>query len=237
MAQIVFQRHRVHCLDHIMGPYAFRLDVFARIIFGARISLYVSLSVMLLSVSIGTIIGAVVGYYGGKVDSIVMRIVDVFLAVPSILLSVTVVAALGTGVPVLIVALTVSRIPSFIRIVRSTVMQVKCSDYIEAAVAYGTGSGRIILRHVLPNALGPIIVQATLDLAGILISIAGLGFIGLGIPSPQPEWGTMLAESKSAMLLPPYLMLFPGMAIAVTVLSLNLIGDGLRDALDPKLTD
>lgn len=235
VAQNVFQRHMAPCLDHIMGTDAFGRDVFARIIFGARISLYVSLSVMLLSVSIGTIIGAVVGYYGGKVDSIVMRIVDVFLAVPSILLSVTVVAALGTGVPVLIVALTVSRIPSFIRIVRSTVMQVKCSDYIEAAVAYGTGSGRIILRHVLPNALGPIIVQATLDLAGILISIAGLGFIGLGIPSPRPEWGTMLAESKPDMLLHPYLMLFPGMAIAVTVLSLNLIGDGLRDALDPKL--
>ena len=140
VAQNVFQRHMAPCLDHIMGTDAFGRDVFARIIFGARISLYVSLSVMLLSVSIGTIIGAVVGYYGGKVDSIVMRIVDVFLAVPSILLSVTVVAALGTGVPVLIVALTVSRIPSFIRIVRSTVMQVKGSDSIEAAVAYGTAA-------------------------------------------------------------------------------------------------
>ena len=233
--QNLFERFQSPNSEHIMGTDAFGRDMFARIIFGARISLYVSLSVMLAAVTIGTIIGAFVGYYGGTLDSIVMRIVDVFLAIPSILMSVTVVAALGTGVPVLIVALTVSRIPSFIRIVRSTAMQVKCSDYIEAALAYGSTSRRIILRHVLPNAIGPIIVQATLDLAGILISIAGLGFIGLGIPSPQPEWGTMLAESKVNMLTYPYLMLFPGMAIAITVLSLNVIGDGLRDALDPKL--
>ena len=233
--QNIFERLKPPGEGHIMGTDAFGRDVFARIIYGARISLYVSLTVMLAAVTIGTIIGAFVGYYGGVLDSIVMRIVDVFLAVPSILMSVTVVAALGTGVPVLIIALTVSRIPSFIRIVRSTVMQVKCSDYIEAAIAYGSNSRRIILRHVLPNALGPIIVQATLDLAGILISIAGLGFIGLGIPSPQPEWGTMLAESKVNMLTHPSLMFFPGMAIAITVLSLNVIGDGLRDALDPKL--
>lgn len=233
--QNLFIRFQGPSSEHLMGTDAFGRDVFAKIIFGARISLFISLSVMAISVVVGTLIGAFVGYYGGLADSIVMRVVDVFLAVPSILMSVTVVAALGTGIPVLIAALTVSRIPSFIRIVRSTVMQVKCSDYIEAARAYGSGSGRIILRHVLPNAMGPIIVQATLDLAGILISIAGLGFIGLGIPSPQPEWGTMLAESKANMLTYPYLMLFPGIAIATTVLSLNVIGDGLRDALDPKL--
>lgn len=233
--QNLYQRFESPGREHLMGTDAFGRDVFAKLIFGGRISLLIAIVVMSSSMIIGTVIGSVVGYYGGRLDAIVMRIVDVFLAVPSILLSVTIVAALGTGVPVLMVALTVGHIPTFTRIVRSTVLQVKCSDYIDASIAYGSKQGRIIFRHVLPNAIGPIIVQGTLNLAGILISIASLGFIGLGVPSPQPEWGTMLAESKPHMLVYPYLMLFPGIAIALSVLSLNLIGDGLRDALDPKL--
>ena len=164
-----------------------------------------------------------------------MRIVEIILALPIPLMAVSVVAALGTSTTNLIISLTISMVPPFVRIVRSAVLQVKGSDYIEAAVAYGSKDMRIILTHVLPNAIGPIIVQATLNLASVLLSVAALGFIGLGVPSPQPEWGTMLAESKAQMRYYPWQVIIPGVAIAVTVLSINLIGDGLRDALDPKL--
>ena len=221
--------------NHLLGADAYGRDIFSRIIFGARLSLRISLTSVVCAVVIGTIIGAICAYYGGLVDGIVMRIVDVFLAIPTTLMAVTVVAALGTSINNLIIALTIALIPPFIRIVRSTVLQLKGSDYIEAARAYGTSHIRIILTHILPNAIGPIIVQATLNLANTLLSIAALGFIGLGVPSPTPEWGTMLAEAKSTMRDYQFLVVIPGVAIALTVLAINLIGDGLRDALDPKL--
>lgn len=220
---------------HKLGADAYGRDVFARVIYGARLSLRISLTAVLSAVVIGTIIGAICAFYGGIVDGIVMRIVDVFLAIPATLMAVTVVAALGTSINNLIIALTIALIPPFIRIVRSTVLQLKGSDYIEAAKAYGTSNLGIILTHILPNAIGPIIVQATLNLANTLLSIAALGFIGLGVPSPTPEWGTMLAEAKSTMRDHQFLVVIPGVAIALTVLAINLIGDGMRDALDPKL--
>ncbi|RGX56939.1 MULTISPECIES: ABC transporter permease [Anaerotruncus] len=233
--QNVVERLQAPGGEHLFGTDAYGRDLFARIIFGARLSLMISLSTVTLSLVVGCLLGAVCAYYGGWLDSIVMRLVDVFLAVPMTLMAVTVVAALGTSIPNLILALTISMIPPFVRIVRSAVLQVKGSDYIEAAFAYGSKDLRIIFSHVLPNAIGPIIVQATLNLASVLLSVAALGFIGLGVPSPQPEWGTMLAESKSQMRYYPYLVMIPGIAIAVTVLAINLIGDGLRDALDPRL--
>ena len=211
---------------------AYGRDLFARIIFGARLSLVISLTTVGASMVLGCLIGSLCAYYGGWLDAITMRIVDIFLALPMTLMAVTVVAALGTSTTNLIIALTISMIPPFVRIVRSAVLQVKGSDYIEAAVAYGSKDMRI---HVLPNAIGPIIVQATLNLASVLLSVAALGFIGLGVPSPQPEWGTMLAESKAQMRYHPWQVIIPGVAVAITVLSINLIGDGLRDALDPKL--
>ena len=220
---------------HLLGADAQGRDVFARIIFGARLSLRISSISVLSAALLGTLIGAVVAYYGGVLDTVVMRIVDVFLAVPATLMAVTVVAALGASVNNLIVALAVSMVPPFIRVVRSTVLQLKGADYIEAARAYGTRNNGIIRSHILPNAIGPIIVQTTLNLANVLLSVAALGFIGLGVPSPQPEWGTMLAEAKANMRDYPFLVMIPGAAIALTVLSINLIGDGLRDALDPKL--
>lgn len=220
---------------HILGTDMYGRDLFARIIFGARLSLLISLSTVGASLVLGCLIGSLCAYYGGWLDTITMRIVDIFLALPMTLMAVTVVAALGTSTTNLIISLTVSMVPPFVRIVRSAVLQVKGSDYIEAAVAYGSKDMRIILTHVLPNAIGPIIVQATLNLASVLLSVAALGFIGLGVPSPQPEWGTMLAESKAQMRYYPWQVIIPGAAIAVTVLSINLIGDGLRDALDPKL--
>ncbi len=233
--QNVYEKYESPNEKHIFGTDSYGRDLFARIIFGARLSLIISLSTVGISLVLGCVLGALTAYYGGLFDSIVMRIVDVFLAVPMTLMAVTVVAALGSSIPNLILALTISMVPPFVRIVRSAVLQVKGSDYIEAAKAYGSGSARIIMTHVLPNAIGPIIVQATLNLASVLLSVAALGFIGLGVPSPTPEWGTMLAEAKEQMRYYPYLVIIPGVAIAVTVLAINLIGDGLRDALDPKL--
>ena len=220
---------------HILGTDAYGRDIFARIIYGARLSLIISLSAVMISLVAGCILGALCAYYGGLLDSIIMRITDVFLAVPPMLMAVTIVAALGTGIPNLILALTISMVPPFTRIVRSAVLQIRGADYIEAAIAYGAKDAYIIISHVMPNAIGPIIVQATLDLASVLLSVTALGFIGLGVPSPQPEWGTMMAENKAQMRYYPYLVIIPGIVIAVTSLSINLIGDGLRDALDPKL--
>lgn len=220
---------------HILGTDAYGRDIFARIIYGARLSLIISLSTVMISLVAGCILGALCAYYGGLLDSIIMRITDVFLAVPPTLMAVTVVAALGTSIPNLILALTISMVPPFTRIVRSAVLQIRGADYIEAAIAYGSKDAYIIFSHVLPNAIGPIIVQATVNLASVLLSVTALGFIGLGVPSPQPEWGTMMAENKAQMRYYPYLVVIPGIVIAATVLSINMIGDGLRDALDPKL--
>lgn len=233
--QNVYEKFAPPSREHILGMDAYGRDLFARIIFGARLSLVISLTTVGASMVLGCLIGSLCAYYGGWLDAITMRIVDIFLALPMTLMAVTVVAALGTSTTNLIIALTISMIPPFVRIVRSAVLQVKGSDYIEAAVAYGSKDMRIILTHVLPNAIGPIIVQATLNLASVLLSVAALGFIGLGVPSPQPEWGTMLAESKAQMRYHPWQVIIPGVAVAITVLSINLIGDGLRDALDPKL--
>ena len=188
-----------------------------------------------LVVGFGCPVGLLVAYSVGWLVAITMRMLGIFLALAMTFMAVTEVAALGTSTMNLIIALTISMVPPFVRIVRSAVLQVKGSDYIEAAVAYGSKDLRIILSHVLPNAIGPIIVQATLNLASVLLSVAALGFIGLGVHSPQPEWGTMLAESKAQMRYHPWQVIIPGAAIAITVLASNLIGDGLRDALDPKL--
>lgn len=184
---------------------------------------------------VGSLIGAAAGYYGGKVDNLLMRIMDVFLAIPSTLLAISIVAALGQGMFNLLLATAVSQIPAFARVVRSAILTVKGQDYIEAARACGTRGGRIILRHILPNAMGPIIVQATLNIARTILGISSLSFVGLGISPPTPEWGSMLSEGKTMMRYYPHLILIPGAAIALAVMSLNLIGDGLRDALDPRL--
>lgn len=220
---------------HILGTDPYGRDMFARIIFGARLSLTLCVTTVLASMAIGSILGSVAAYFGGVVDNVIMRVADVFLAVPQMLMAVTIVSALGAGVVNLGIALTVSMIAPFSRIVRSAVLQVKGQEYIDAAKAYGTKDLRVILKHVLPNAIGPIIVQATLNMANTLLSISALGFIGLGIPAPLPEWGSMLADAKSMMRYYPYLIIYPGLAIIVTVLGFNLIGDGLRDALDPRL--
>lgn len=221
--------------EHWLGTDQYGRDLFARVIYGTRISLSVGTITVIFALLMGTILGATAGYFGGWVDNVIMRIMDVFLALPQTLLAVAVVAAFGIDIKNLVLALSIAYTPWFARIIRASVLTVGKSDFIEAAKCCGTSNFRIIWRHVLPNALGPIIVQATLQVGLAIIAIASMSFIGLGIIPPTPEWGSMLSESKEAMRYHMNLSLAPGMAILITVLSINLVGDGLRDALDPRL--
>lgn len=235
ITQNVRQKLQAPSKEHIFGTDAFGRDVFARIIYGARVSLSVGIVTIIISMAGGTLIGACAGYFGGKVDNILMRIMDVFLAIPQTLMAITIVAALGGGLVNLLIALCISSIPRFSRVVRSAILPIKGQEFVEAAKACGTKSTRIILKHIIPNAIGPIIVQATLNMATTVLTIASLSFIGLGVKAPMPEWGSMLAEAKEQMRYYPYLIMIPGVAIVLSVMGLNLIGDGLRDALDPRL--
>jgi peptide/nickel transport system permease protein len=180
-------------------------------------------------------IGAFSGYYGGRFDNIVMRLMDVLMSVPPVLLSLAVVAALGANLRNLLIAITISCVPGTVRLVRSVVMTVSDNDYIEAARSYNSSDLRIILKYVITNAMGPIIVNTTMNIAVMILSAAGLSFIGMGVQPPAPEWGSLLSEARQYMFRAPYLLYFPGFSILLTALSFNLVGDGLRDALDPKL--
>ncbi len=235
ITQHMAERLMKPCAEHIFGTDQYGRDLLARVIWGSRISLSVGIYVVAASLVLGSIIGAVAGYFGGKIDNVLMRIMDVFLAVPSTIMAVAVVGALGPGLVNLLIAMSVSKTPQFARVVRSSVISVSGMEFVEAAKACGTRTGRIIFRQIIPNALGPIIVQATQQMANTILGVSGLSFIGLGIEAPVPEWGSMLAEAREQMMYNPYLMVFPGIAIVIAVLSLNLIGDGLRDALDPRM--
>ena len=223
--------------EHLFGTDAFGRDVFARIIHGSRYSLAMGVGVTVAELVIACILGSVAAYYGGIVDNIIMRFIDILISIPSILFSICIVAVLGSNALNLCIALTIGGIPSFTRIVRSCILNVKGADYIEAARSAGANDVNIILKHILPNALGPIIVQATMNISGTIIAAASLSFIGLGVQAPAPEWGVMLSESKDMMRQYPYLAVIPGVAIVLTALGFNLLGDGMRDALDPKLKD
>jgi peptide/nickel transport system permease protein len=220
---------------HLLGTDNYGRDMLARILYGGRYSLSLGFVIVAASMLSGGLIGACAGYYGGKIDNILMRIMDVFLAIPQILMAMAIVSVLGTDIKNLMIAMTIANIPKFARIVRSAILQIQGNEYIEAARACGTRDARIIMKHIIPNAIGPIIVQATLQIAQSIISISAMSFIGLGIQPPKPEWGTMLSEGKVYMRQHAFVIMEPGIAIVLSVLSFNLMGDGLRDALDPKL--
>ena len=229
------ERLQTPSAKHWFGTDSYGRDVFARIIHGSRLSLSLSIFAMLAAVAIGSIIGAIAGYYGGRVDDVLMRLMDILLAIPPMLMSISIVAALGHSMVNLMIALSLAYIPVFARVIRSSILTVQGQEFIEAAKACGTSNARIILRHIIPNAIGPIIVQATLAMGSTILIISSLSFMGMGIQPPQPEWGTMLYEGRDLIRTSPYLVIFPGIAIALAVLSLNLLGDGLRDALDPRM--
>lgn len=221
--------------NHIFGTDNLGRDIFSRVVYGARLSLSVGIVSVALAMFAGIIIGIFSGYCGGIVDNILMRLMDILLAIPAILLAICISASLGTGLLNLMIAVGISTVPTYARIARASVMMTKGEDFIEAARATGAGHLRLVIKYIAPNIVAPLVVQATLGVAVAIISTAALGFLGLGIQPPQSEWGTMLASTRSYMLSYPYLCVFPGLAIAITILSLNLLGDGLRDALDPKL--
>jgi len=221
--------------NHIFGTDEFGRDIFSRIIYGARISLAVGFIAVGISLCVGGFLGAIAGFYGGRLENTIMRFMDVLMAIPQTLLAIAIVAALGPGFIKLMVAVGVSNVPGYARIVRASVLTIKGEEYIEAARASGTSDAKIITKHILPNCLAPVIVQATLGIAGAILATSGLSFIGLGIQPPVPEWGAMLSNGRNYIREYSYMTMFPGIAIVTTVLSLNLLGDGLRDALDPKL--
>ena len=229
------ERLQTPSAKHWFGTDGYGRDVFARIIHGSRLSLSLSIISMLIAVAVGSMIGAISGYFGGRVDDVLMRLMDMLLAIPPMLMSISIVAALGRSMANLMLALALAYMPVFARVIRSSILSVKDQEFVEAARACGTSDARIILRHIIPNAVGPIIVQATLAMGSSILTISSLSFMGMGIQPPQPEWGTMLYEGRDLIRTSPYLVIFLGAAIAVSVLSLNLLGDGLRDALDPRL--
>lgn len=223
------------CAAHWFGTDEFGRDMFARVIHGSRRSLSLGIATTAVALVIGGIIGACCGLYGSKFDTIVMRLCDVLNCVPGLLFALAIVAALGSSMKNLLIAVTVVSLPGFIRIVRSVILSIVEQEYIMAARACDSSNFVIITRHILPNAMGPIIVQASMSVASMMLTAAGLSFIGMGVQPPEPEWGVMLSTAREYMTQAPYLLAFPGVSIALSALSLNLVGDGLRDALDPRL--
>jgi peptide/nickel transport system permease protein len=222
-------------IQHIMGIDGNGRDQFSRLLFGTRLSLMIGFSTVSFAILIGTILGALAGYFGGWTDNIIMRVMDVLLAFPSLLLAIAIVTMLGPGLINALLAIGIVSIPSYARVVRASVLSVREMDYVSATRALGGNSFEILFKRILPNALTPLIVQGTLGIATAILDAAALSFLGLGAQPPTPEWGSMLGAERNQVFTAPHLVFYPGVAIILTVLSFNLLGDGLRDALDPRL--
>jgi len=221
--------------QHIMGIDGNVRDEFSRLLYGARLSLVIGFSTVTFAIIIGTVLGALGGYFGGWIDNLIMRVMDVLLAFPSLLLAIAIVTVLGPGLQNALLAIGIVSIPAYARVVRASVLSVREMDYVSATRALGGNTIQILFRRILPNALTPLIVQGTLGIATAILDAAALSFLGLGAQPPTPEWGSMLGAERNQVFTAPHLVFYPGFAIMLTVLSFNLLGDGLRDALDPRL--
>lgn len=221
--------------EHWFGTDGYGRDVFARCVHSAKYSISIGVLTSLIATVIGSALGAVVSFYGGWVDSVIMRIMDMLSAIPTLLLTLVVVATLGASVPNLIAAITIANVPGFARMARSTMIGIGGQEYVEAAKAYGASDRRIMFKYILPNAVGPIIVTTTMSMAGALLAASSMSYLGLGIKPPTPEWGGLLNAGREFIRTAPFLLYFPGLCIVLASLGFNLLGDGLRDALDPKL--
>ena len=221
--------------QHLMGTDGNVRDQFSRVIFGTRVSLFVGFSTTGFAIIIGVFLGAISGYTGGWLDNVIMRLLDVLMAFPSLLLAIAIVNVLGRGLQNALLAIAIVNIPTYARVMRASALALKEQNFVEASRALGAGHLRILFTRVLPNSLSPLIVQGTLGIAGAILNAAALSFLGLGAQPPTPEWGTMLGSERNQVFSSPHLVFFPGIAIMITVLAFNLLGDGLRDALDPRL--
>ena len=221
--------------QHILGVDGNVRDVFSRVIFGTRVSLFIGFSTVGFAIIIGTFLGAVGGYASGWLDNLIMRFMDVLLAFPSFLLAIAIVSVLGRGLQNVLLAIGIVTIPVYARVVRASVLSVKEQEYVSASLALGGSHFHILFTRILPNAIPPLIVQGTLGIATAILDAAALSFLGLGAQPPTPEWGTMLGSERNQVFTAPHLVFFPGLAIMITVLAFNLLGDGLRDAIDPRL--
>jgi peptide/nickel transport system permease protein len=234
-ADIAGSRNLSPSLAHLMGTDKFGRDVLTRVLFGARVSLAIGSLAMVISIGLGTVVGAVSGYFGGAVDGILMRLVDTMLSFPKLVLLITVVALFEPSLTIVVLVLGLTLWPSSARIVRGEVLSVREREFIQAARALGLSAPRIIFRHILPNVMGPVIVAATLGIGNIILIEAGLSFLGLSVQSSVPTWGVMIRDGREYMIQAWWVATFPGLAIVFTVVAFNLLGDGLRDALDPRL--
>jgi len=223
--------------QHLFGLDGNVRDLFSRVVFGARVSLPLGFSTVLMAILVGAMIGAVAGFYGGAIDNILMRIMDVVLGFPSLILAIAIVFVLGPGIRNTLLAIAIVTLPQYARVMRASVLSIKEVDFVAASRALGASPRRILFSRVVPNALTPLVVLGTLGIAGTILEAAALGFLGLGAQPPTPEWGRMLADETQRVFTAPHLMIFPGLAIIITVLGFNMLGDGLRDALDPALNE